>query len=327
MLIDTHTHLNFNAFRHDADEVIRRSLDNQTWLIIVGAEYKTSKRGLDYANKYERGVYATVGIHPIHLVEAKVSDQDYQFNSVNPVRNSSGALNPVRDLSLSGMNPAGIVQKDNPIAAPHFAGRGIISNGVNEVFNHDLYEKLAQFKKVVAIGEIGLDYYHLDITTDLPVAKNKQKEILLKQLKLAIQLGLPVIIHCRQAHDDLLVILKDFRKKNLEKLSKDKSWGVMHCFSGDEDLAWQYFSLGIAISFTGLITFSAKWDELIRKAPIEKILIETDSPYMTPEPHRGKRNEPVLVRFVAERIAQIKNLTFERVAEITTANARKMFNI
>ena len=108
---------------------------------------------------------------------------------------------------------------------------------------------------------------------------------------------------------------------------KDKAWGVMHCFSGDEELAWQYFSLGLDISFTGLITFSAQWDDLIRRLPNDKFMIETDCPYMTPEPFRGQRNEPILVKKVAERIAEIKNLSFERVAELSTINAKKLFNI
>jgi TatD DNase family protein len=279
MYIDTHAHVNFNNFKDDADEVIRRSLANDTWMILVGAEYKTSKRALEYANKYERGVYAAVGLHPVHTAEIKASGDDYDF--------------------ISRV----------------------------EVFNYDIYEKLAKFKKVVAIGEIGLDYYHIDLTSDLGAIKNKQKDIFLEQLKLAINLGLPVIIHCRQAHDDLIKILRDFKKEFKERLPKEKSWGVMHCFSGDEDLAWQYFSLGLSISFTGVITFSAKWDDLIRKVPPEKFMIETDCPFMTPEPFRGKRNEPIFVKNIAARIAEIKSLSLERIAEITTNNARNLFNI
>ena len=92
-----------------------------------------------------------------------------------------------------------------------------------------------------------------------------------------------------------------------------RPWGVMHCFSGDEDLAWKYFSLGLIISFTGLITFSKRWDDLIRKMPPEKFMIETDCPYMTPEPYRGKRNEPLLVKYVAARIGEIRNIKNQRV--------------
>lgn len=279
MLIDTHAHVNFNAFKSDADEVIRRALAADTLMILVGAEAKTSKRALEYANKYEKGVYAAVGLHPMHTHEQEARGEDYDFTTRE------------------------------------------------EEFSYDVYEKLAQFKKVVAIGEIGLDYYHLDVKSDMAAIKQKQKEIFLEQLKLAKNLRLPVIIHCRQAHDDVLLILKKFRKEHKDAMPKDKAWGVMHCFSGDEELAWQYFGLGLNISFTGLITFSAQWDDLIRRLPNDKFMIETDCPYMTPEPFRGQRNEPVLVKKVAERIAEIKNLSLERIAELSTANARKLFKI
>jgi TatD DNase family protein len=278
MLIDTHAHINFSDFKDDADETIHRALDNGTWMILVGSQYKTSKRALEYANKYDQGVYAAVGLHPIHLEDLDVKGEDYEFSSKA------------------------------------------------EEFNYDNYAKLTQFQKVVAIGEIGLDYYHIKLTDNLAEIKKKQQLVFIEQLKLARQYDLPVIIHCRQAHDDLLRILTEFRGEYRDSIG-DQPWGVVHCFSGDEDLAWKYFNLGLLISFTGLITFSKQWDDLIRKAPLEKIMIETDSPYMTPEPFRGTRNEPALVNYVANRIAEIKNLKFDKVAEITFDNAKKLFNL
>lgn len=279
MFIDTHAHLNFNSFKDDADEIIQRCLAEQIWMINVGADYKTSRRALDYANRYEKGVYAAVGLHPMHLFAFRAKTNDYDFYT-----------------------------------------RG-------EEFNYDAYEQLGKFEKVVAIGEVGLDYYHLDIGEDVNKIKARQKEAFWNQLLLARRLNLPVIIHCRQAHDDMITILRDFRKEYKELIPTDKPWAVMHCFSGDEDLAWQYFNLGLIVSFTGLITFSSQWDDLIRKLPNDKFMIETDCPFLTPEPYRGQRNEPGLVKYVAKRIAEIKNLTLERVAEITTANARSFFNI
>jgi TatD DNase family protein len=279
MLIDTHTHVNFNAFKDTADDVIQRSLSEQTWMIVVGADYKTSRRALDYANKYDKGVYAAAGLHPIHLFSMQAKGTDYDF----------------------------------------------ITRG--EEFNYDIYEKLARFEKVVAIGEVGLDYYHLDGVPDIEEVKRKQKTVFAAQLKLAHSLGLPVMIHCREAHGDMLEILKDFRKEYQSSLPNDKPWGVIHCFSGDEDLAWKYFSLGLSVSFTGLITFNRQWDDLIRKLPADKFMIETDSPYMTPEPLRGRTNEPSFVKYVAQRIAAIKNISTESVAEMTTVNARRLFDI
>lgn len=279
MLIDTHAHVNFKPFRDDADEVIKRALSSSTWVIMVGSEYKTSKRALEYANKYEKGAYAAVGLHPIRQQALAAQDEEYDFNTTG------------------------------------------------EEFNYDMYEKLAQFEKTVAIGEIGLDYYHLPLDQNINTVKQSQKKVFISQLDLAKNMNLPVIIHCRQAHDDMLEIIKQYRKENKHEMPIDRPWGVMHCFSGDEDLAWQYFNLGLLISFTGLITFSSQWDDLIRKVPLDKIMVETDAPYMTPEPYRGKRNEPILVEYVAKRIAEIKNIAFERVAEETTRNAKQLFMI
>jgi TatD DNase family protein len=125
----------------------------------------------------------------------------------------------------------------------------------------------------------------------------------------------------------MIKILQDFKNEYKHLLPKDRAWGVMHCFSGDEDLAWQYFNIGLIISFTGLITFSKQWDDLIRKVPLDKIMIETDTPYMTPEPYRGHRNEPSLVYYVAKHIAEVREMSIEKVAKITTDNAKKLFGI
>lgn len=275
MLIDTHSHVNFSAFKDDVDDVVRRALDSDTWMINVGSNYKTSRRALDIANKYQKGVYAAIGLHPIHTQE--------------------------------------VVEDGMKMQA--------------EEYNNDMFEKLATFEKVVAIGEIGLDYFHIDPGSETNAVKNKQKEAFLAQLNLALECGLPAIIHCRQAHDDMLKILDNFKQENKEILPKDRPWAVMHCFSGDENLAWQYFSLGIIISFTGLITFSKQWDDLIRKLPMDKFMVETDCPFMTPEPFRGRRNEPIFVNYVANRIAEIKNLSSDRIIDVTTNTARSFFGI
>jgi TatD DNase family protein len=275
--------VNFKDFKDDADEVIRRSLDAETWMVLVGSEYKTSNRALTHANKYEKGVYAAVGLHPVHLEEQVVENKDENGDY-------------------------------------KFVTRA-------EEFNYDSYEKLAKFEKVVAIGEIGLDYYHLDPTKDISLAKRKQQEVFLKQLLLARNLDLPVIIHCRQAHDDLLGILQDFRKVYSDFIPNNRPWGVLHCFSGDEDLAWKYFSLGLIVSFTGLVTFSKQWDDVLRKIPLDKFMIETDSPYMTPEPYRGQRNEPILVQYVAARIAEIRNTSLDNIAQATSDTAKRFFKV
>lgn len=279
-LIDTHCHLNLQNYKDDADEVIKRSLESGVEIIIVGTDYKSSKRALDLANRYQKGVYAAVGLHPGSLEDR--------------IERWSGESHEI----------------------------------AGETYNSVAYQQLAKFPKVAAIGEIGLDYFQPDMDkADLDAFKKRQKQVLWDQLELALQLKLPVIIHCRQAHDDLLEMLTRFKRQYKDLLPPLKPWGVIHCFSGDEKLAWQYFSLDMCISFTGLITFSKQWDSLIKKMPSDRLLIETDSPFLTPEPYRGKRNEPLLVKYVAERVAAIRGSSLERVAEFTSDNARHLFNL
>ena len=279
MLIDTHCHLNFRSFKDDADEIIQEALAANVRMIIVSVESKTSKRAIEFATKYESGVYATVGLHPIHLVKLEARDEDYDF----------------------------------------------VTSG--EDFDYELYKRLASTKEVVAIGETGLDYHHIPQGADLLAAKEKQRSVFLSQLALARELDKPAIIHCREAHEDMLAALKEVKKERRGNFPTDRSWGVMHCFTGDLDLAWEYFSLGLSISFTGLITFNRQWDGLIRKLPLDKFLIETDAPFMAPVPHRGKRNLPIYVVEVARKIAEIKNIPLEKVANISTENAKKLFGI
>ena len=278
MLIDTHAHLNFREFRDDARDIIDVTLKEDIWMILVGSSYKTSVRAVEYAQPYEEGVYAAVGLHPVHLENSVVSE--------------------------------------NKIEKYEFRIKA-------EDFQLDQYRKLAQDEKVVAIGEIGLDYYHLDPEKNISETKAKQKQAFQAQLDLACTLDLPVIIHCREAHLDMLEILKNFRKTDKSKNFR----GVMHCFSGDLDLARKYFDLGLSISFTGLITFAHNWDKMICEMPLDKLLIETDCPYLTPVPHRGGRNEPRFVKYVAEKIANLRNIGLDEVAEATTRNARSLFQI
>ncbi|MBQ7199202.1 MAG: TatD family hydrolase, partial [Selenomonadaceae bacterium] len=170
--------------------------------------------------------------------------------------------------------------------------------------------ELAAQKKVVAIGEIGLDYYW-EKDSD---ARILQQKIFIEQLDIARQLNLPVCIHEREAHGDALKILKT-EAKGLR--------GVMHCYSGSLEMARELWKLGWLIGVDGPLTFknSAKLPEIVKAAPREMILIETDSPYLAPTPYRGKRNEPAYVVEVAKKIADIRGETLETVAQYTTNNA------
>ncbi|MAF42721.1 MAG: hydrolase TatD [Parcubacteria group bacterium] len=276
MIIDTHAHLNFNVFKDDVDQVIRRSLDKGLWIINVGSQYSTSKRAVEIAENYDKGVYAAIGLHPINLetdlVKIKVDPKEIQFQPK---------------------------EKD---------------------FDYKKYKELAQSPKVVAIGEIGLDYYWKPKTkARLNLFKEKQKELLLKQLEMARELNLPVIFHSRMAHKDLAEVLK----------SQTQNEGVMHSFVGTPEQLQEYLKMGFYIGFNGIIFKTIQgidFKENIKNAPLEKILIETDCPYLTPPQMEG-RNEPLYVKYVAQRIAEIKSISYEKVIEATSQNAKDLFGI
>lgn len=180
---------------------------------------------------------------------------------------------------------------------------------------------LARSPHVVAIGEIGLDYYW--DKAPRPV----QAQVFEQQLALALELGLPVVIHNREAHADTLTMLRAW--------ATDHPWqgrrplGVLHCFSGDVAMALEAAELGFLISLAGPVTFknAKKPVAVAREVPLNALVIETDAPYLSPHPHRGQRNEPARVRLVAERIAEIRGIPFEVVAQATTANARALFGL
>lgn len=176
-------------------------------------------------------------------------------------------------------------------------------------------ERLALQEKVVAIGEIGLDYYYND------PPKEFQKEVFTKQIRLAKKLNLPIIIHDRDAHGDILDILKQEWTKDLR--------GVFHSYSGSVEMAFQVIEMNFYISLGGPVTFenAKKPKEVAKAVPIEKLLIETDSPYLTPEPYRGKRNTPVYVKFVAEKIVELRDMSCDEVCRITAENTMKLFTI
>lgn len=188
-----------------------------------------------------------------------------------------------------------------------------------ENFEEEKYLDLAKnSSKVVAVGETGLDYFRLpNDETKKQKAKNSQKELLLKHLTLAQKLDKPLIIHCREAHSDLIEILK----------SKPEANGVIHCFSGNSQEAKQYLQMGFYLGFTGIITFTNAYNEIICQTPLERILIETDCPYLAPVPHRGQRNEPSFVQYTAQKIAEIRGLPLEKIAKQTSQNARQLFRV
>lgn len=286
-LFDIHSHINFNGFKNDGDEVIKRTLNEGISAILVGSQYDTSKRAVEYAEKYLEGIYASIGLHPFHLIEQEIQANDWEIETTGDAASNRGRIS--------------------------FKTR-------TEKFNEQKYLEIAKSPKIVAIGECGLDYYHIPKNFDIEEVKKIQIETFEQQIELSVKLNLPLMIHCREAHDETIEILEKYKPQYGDKLRGD-----IHFFTGDQSQAKKYFNLDFSISFTGVITFTRDYDEIIKKSPLEKIMIETDSPYVAPVPYRGKRNEPIFVKEVARRVAEIKNISFEEVAEETTKNAIKMF--
>ena len=282
-LIDIHSHVNFNAFKDDGHEVLKRTLADSVWTILVGSQIDTSHRAVEYAEQYQEGVYAAVGLHPIHLTESYVDAKEI------------GADGPPAEAGVPGFHSR------------------------VETFDYNAYKKLAEHQKTVAIGECGLDYYHLAVQplSEEVISKKLQADTFRQQIALAREVKKPLMIHCRNAYENLIQILKDENAKDIG--------GDIHFFAGSWDIAKQFLDLGFYLSFTGVLTFARDYDEVVRNMPMDRIMVETDSPYVTPAPYRGKRNEPLYVEYVAKKIAEIKNLPEGQVFEQLVKNTLACF--
>ncbi|MCK9187092.1 MAG: TatD family hydrolase [Candidatus Colwellbacteria bacterium] len=288
--IDTHAHLQFSNFDGDREEVIERTLNFGMWVVNSGSNSKTSKKAIEIAENYKEGVYATVGIHPSH---AKISNLKSQNLKLQP-------------------------KTDN------LDNNEITEESGVEDFDGEKMRMLAAHPKCVAIGECGLEYFSSGEAID---NSNEQEEMFLQHIELASEIKKPLVIHCRNAYADTIRILKENRNKLL-----DDRPGVMHFFSGTEGDMYELLDLGFIFSFGGAITFSPKKGQediagLVYKAPFEAIMLETDCPFVAPVPYRGKRNEPLYAIETAKKIAEIKNMSLEEVADITTGNALRFFAI
>lgn len=226
------------------------------------------------------------GVEKIILPSAELSDIDEVFKISAKYENVYGLL---------GLHPSEV--KD-----------------WSEELENKIKEYCKQSKKIVGIGEIGLDYYWDKSFNEL------QKEIFIKQIKLANELNLPISIHDREAHKDTFDILKEHNKNS--KI-------IMHCFSGSVEFMKECIKEGFYIAIGGVVTFknAVKVKEVAKEVPPEKLLLETDAPYLTPVPYRGKENHPAYVKYVAEEIAKLREISFEEIDKITTENAKRIFNI
>lgn len=287
-LVDTHAHVQFQAYAGETDEILRRTVADGVWVNLIGTQSTTSKNALDAAERLGEGVFATVGLHPSHLAQM------------------------------------------------HFDEGELAVATRDERFDPAYYAPLAAHPKTVAVGECGLDYYHLPKTIPFAELRDLQRQQFSMQLDFAHAHDLPVVIHCRDgstpetavAQFDLAAILAERFSRGLNPRR-----GVMHCYTGDWTAAARYLDLGMYISFSGIITFpprktgegSAALQEAARNVPSDRLLVETDAPYLTPLPHRGERNEPLHVAHVARYLASLRGVTEEALCAQTTANARLLF--
>ncbi|RLD14530.1 hydrolase TatD [candidate division KSB1 bacterium] len=237
-------------------------------------------------------------------------DEDREIVIQRAIKNGVGAIITIGVDLESSQKAIDIAEK----YAMVFAAVGIHPTECANVpdSEFDRIEELARHEKVVAIGEVGLDYYHMRAPKDV------QKNAFLYQAHLAQKLGLPLIIHNRDSHDDMYELITT---KNISEIG-----GVMHSFSGSIEFLEKILLTDLYISFTGNVTFkNSKLDTLVERVPLERLLLETDSPFLTPVPLRGKRNEPAFIIYTAQKIAEIKQISVEDLGKITTENAKRLF--
>ena len=296
-LFDSHAHLDDEKFNQDREKLIKEiEKSDTTNFISAGYSIDGSIKALELAKKYSF-IYATVGISPndipsseeelcndIRIIENLIKDElNYQDENINNEINKKLEENTVLE---------------------------------SELVNDDINEKLNEKKNLVAIGEIGLDYYW---EKDGKM-KELQRKAFIMQIELANKYNFPIVIHTRDAIMDTLDILKN---------NEVKRKGVFHCCPQNRELIKEALKLGFYISFAGPITFknSRNAEEMVNLVPNDRLLIETDSPYLAPEPVRGTRNDPRNVRYIAQKIAFDKKISLEKIAEITFKNTRKIFDI
>ncbi|HWR89040.1 MAG TPA: TatD family hydrolase [Dissulfurispiraceae bacterium] len=263
-MIDSHCHLEMDAFDRDRDDVIRRAREAGLEAVItIGSDFEGCRGAVELSRRYDF-VYAAVGIHP-H--DAKDFNDDI--------------FRQIREWTTG--NDAGCTEDAGPPP------------------------------KVVALGEIGLDY-HYDHSP-----REVQREVFARQLAYAVENGLAVVIHSREARDDTLAIVEQ----------SGVTRGVMHCYSGDPDMAKRLMDRGLLISIAGPVTYknASRLRDLVKMIPDDFLLIETDAPYLTPDPLRGKRNEPAYIVHTARRIAELRGISPDDLDRITTLNAKKLFGI
>lgn len=315
-MIDVHCHLNFHAFEKDYDELIHEAKrEGVNKIINVGTKLDSSAKAVALAQQYD-DLYAIVGVHPHHADKQELRSMNYELreNAQGEIKFSSELIAPSKSMHEKNASARGSEENF------HF-NLNADDNWIKQL------EYLARQPKVVGIGEIGMDYYRYQ--SNGIVNPTLQKEIFEAQIELAHRLGLPIQIHNRHAGKDVLEILN--HHKNL--LNSDNP-GMFHCFAGDMDILKGALELGFYIGFDGNITYpglapgeTTSLSDLAKATPMDRIVTETDSPFLTPIPHRGSRNNPSRVILVGAFLAKVKGITEEEIDRQTQLNAKQLFGI
>ena len=285
-MIDVHCHLQFKAFENDYDTVINAAFKaGVTTIINTGTQLSSSRTAVEFAEKYDN-LYAIVGVHPHHADKIQTDPE--------VVEETEGE------------------------------GKRKKTKTADENYWLEELEKLTKHRKVLAIGEIGLDYF--SYKSNGIVDPKLQKEIFINQIELAHKVGLPLQIHNRLAGEDVIDILKQ-HKQLLQSVP-----GMFHCFAGTKEVLKSALDMGFFIGFDGNSTYkglapgeTVELSELARLTPLDRIVIETDAPYLTPIPHRGQRNEPQYAILTAQCIAAYKEVSYEKLVEQTDKNVYTLF--
>jgi TatD DNase family protein len=256
-------------------------------MINIGSNFESSRRAVELANKYpNEPIYAAIGLYPAHISETEYDEEEKK----------------ARD------------------------GK--------KFFDEEKYQKLVDAdknKKIVAVGEFGLEYGFVPPGRDFEEIKNRQKDGFIKQLEFASKNNLPIILHLRGSkdnHNDAFEDALDILKLHITRYPLLIT-GIVHCFTADRKIAQKFLDLGFYIGFTGIITFKnknvAEIKEVVKSTPLDKILVETDAPYLSPEPFRGEKNTPRNVEFVARKVAELKGASYEDVCQQTEENFKRLF--
>ncbi len=276
MLIDTHAHIQFDAYKTDREDVIKRCAEKNLILNLVGTQKDTSRKAVEMAEQHEN-MYASIGTHPIHLHSTHVDEEESSFLSRE------------------------------------------------EDFDEAYYTELVKSPKVIGIGECGLDLYHVPKDISKEEVLSKQKKVFLAHVDFASKHDLPLVIHCRDAHDQMIEVLQSLNRPIV---------GTVHCYTSNWEHAQKYLNLGLFLGFTGVVTFPPKkldpgpqnnLLEVLEKMPIDRMVVETDSPYLAAQAYRGQRAEPWMVEEVVKKIALIRQISSDEMSKILLQNTLRLF--